>query len=382
MKIAINAMILGRRETGVQVWTRGLIRALARADRQNEYVVYHPRRAAPDVAGAPESFRLVAVGVPGGSRAARIAWERLVLPREVRREGADVLHCPAYVAPRPPRRASGSGRVPTVVTLHDLFVYTHPQFCRTLNILHYRLVMPSSVRRAARIHCTSHWNRMALCAVFPDVLDRVRVVHPAVDEVFHPAAPEAVEQFRRDRGLDAAPFLFVGNVEPKKNVSSLLEAVAIAKRRGILKRKLVLVGPKGWPGVALEGKIARLGLKEDVVRWGYVPREELPLVYGCGRALIFPSRVEGFGLPPLEAMACGTPVVATERGGLAESVGGAALLVENGTPTELAEAIARLEASDELCRALSEVGLRRARQFRWDRAARQMLEVYREAAGA
>ncbi len=373
MKVAVNAMILGPRDAGVGVWTRGLLRALARVDLENEYVVFHRAGAAP--LGLPadaENFRLVSVRVPTSSRLSRIAWEQLALPPMLRSVRADVLHCPAYVMPC-------LAGVPTVVTLHDLLVFTHPGLCKRLNVLHYRLMLPVTLRRAALIHCTSHWTRRALCALLRGAAPRARVVHPAVDEIFRPPDGAAVGSFLRERGLDKPPFLFVGNVEPKKNLPLLLEAAAQLKAQGKLRRKIALVGSEGWPGVRLGARIAELGLEGDVVRWGYLPRERLPLVYASALALVFPSEVEGFGIPPLEAMACGTPVITTGRGGLAESVGGAALTVPKLEAGALAEAMLELEGSQELQSRLRQAGLRRARLFDWDEAAGRIVEIYREA---
>ncbi len=367
-------MVLGPRDTGVGVWTRGLVSALASTDCRNRYVVYHRRQSGPLATEAGPNVRLLRAAVPGGSRLARIAWEQLVLPTHVRRDRLDVLHCPAYVMPR----WSGA---PTVVTLHDLFVYTHPSLCKRLNVLHYRLMMPAAIERAAVLHCTSHWTRGILCALFPWAAERARVVPPAVDDVFEPQDPQAVERFLRSRGLQERPFLFVGNVEPKKNVVALLEAVALLREEYGSRRKLLMVGSETWGWDRPREKVRELGLQDRLVRLGYVPREELPLIYASALALVYPSVVEGFGLPPLEAMACGTPVITSGAGGLAESVGAAAFLVREPRPDFLAEAMYQIESSEDCRRRLAEAGLLRARSFRWDKAARQLLELYGEAAG-
>jgi glycosyltransferase involved in cell wall biosynthesis len=367
-------MVLGPRDTGVGIWTRGLLKALPRADRDSRYVVYHRREAGSLTAEPGENVRFLCAALPSGSRLGRIAWEQLVLPAHARRDRLDVLHCPAYVMPR----WSGA---PAVVTLHDLFVYTHPGLCKRLNVLHYRLMLPATIRRAALLHCTSHWTRGILCALLPWAAERARVIHPAVDDAFGPQDPQAVEDFLRRQGLQERPFLFVGNIEPKKNVVALLEAMALLREEYGSQRKLVMVGAEGWGWRRPEEKIHELGLQDRIVRLGYVPRQELPLVYASALALVFPSVVEGFGLPPLEAMACGTPVITSGAGGLAESVGAAALLVREPNPDFLAEAMYQIEASEDLRRRLSEAGLFRARSFRWDGAAKQFLELYREAAG-
>jgi glycosyltransferase involved in cell wall biosynthesis len=358
------------------MWTRGLIRALAQADSDNEYVLY-VRRGADPFSGepAPRNFEVFQIPGPRSGRAFRILWEECSLPRAARGHRLDVLHCPAYVAPRLPG-------MPTVVTLHDLLVYTHPKCCRLLNRLHFRLRMPETVWKAARIHCTSHWTRSKLCGRFPESAGCARVIHPGVDDLFRPVPPKQVERYRRRRGLPRDPFLFVGNPEPKKNLRMLLHAFMLLKHRYDCRRKLMLVGGKGWGSLDIDDLIERLGLGGEVIRPGYVPREELPMIYANALEMIFPSEVEGFGLPPLEAMACGTPVVTTGAAGLSESVGAAALLTEKTDPTNLAEAMHRLERRGDLRRKYRRAGLRRAKMFRWDKLVGQFLEIYREAAEA
>jgi glycosyltransferase involved in cell wall biosynthesis len=372
VRIAINAMVLGPRDTGVGTWLRDLIRALARVDRENEYVIYHRPRAGAIAPEAPGRFCFVPVRLPGAGPAARIAWERLVLPRRVRRDGAHVLHCPAYICPR-------SG-VPTVVTLHDLFVYSRPAVCRRRNVLHFRLLLPGTMRHAAVLHCTSQWVRDCLRATFPRADARAVVVPPGVDPAFGPPDPQQAERCRREIGAETPPFLFVGSPEPKKNVGLLLAAFAELIRRRGRGRKLVLAGPPGWRSERLDRRIAELGLTGDVVRRGYVPRRELPMLYGASLALVFPSQTEGFGLPALEAMACGLPVITSGRGGLAECVGDAALLVEDLTADALADAMERVETDEELRRRLSQKGRERARRFDADEAALRMIELYTAAA--
>jgi glycosyltransferase involved in cell wall biosynthesis len=307
-----------------------------------------------------------------GNRLMRIAWEQGLLPRRVRRAGADVLHCPAYVAP-------ALGRTPMVVTVHDLLVYTHPGLCKRLNVLHYRLMMPRAVRRAAVVHCTSNWTQALVHEQFPKA-GRTEVLHPCVDDIFHPRAQRAERRRVLDRyGLEQAPILFVGNVEPKKGIGTLLDAVALLEQRGHT-RPLLVVGTEGWRYGRLPERMARMESRGTVVRTGYVPRSELPALYRTAAVFAFPSTVEGFGIPPLEAMACGTPVVCAMHSGLIESAGDAALTVPPGSPETLARALHRTLAHPELHSHLRRAGLERAEQFRWRRAAARMMDIYRLAA--
>ena len=208
---------------------------------------------------------------------------------------------------------------------------------------------------------------------------RARIRLPAVDDIFQSEKDGRESEVLARFGCGEPPFLFVGNVEPKKDVSGLLEAYAALKRRFGTGRRLLLVGGRGWRSAAALGRIGALGLADDVVRAGYVPRRELPAIYRASVGLVFPSLCEGFGLPPLEAMACGTPVICTGGSGLAESVGAAARLVPTGEPEALAGAMHELEHSPDLRARLRRDGLARAQQFRWEGKAEQFVRLYERA---
>jgi glycosyltransferase involved in cell wall biosynthesis len=375
MRVGLNAMVLGRSDTGVGIWIRGLIAALAATGRdEDELLVYHGRDLTQ--IDAPESgpLRRVPTGVHNERRLRRILHEQLCLPGRLRRDAVDVLHAPCYVMPlRAP--------MPTVVTLHDLLALTHPELCKRLNAAHFRLMIPRSVRRATIVHCTSEWTRREFVRLFPADAHKAHVVLPPVDAVFRPEEDESgVARLLGELGLTQRPFLFVGNVEPKKNLPLLLEAYAEFRRRGG-RRRLVMLGGRGWRNQAVGEAIERLKLGEDVLQLGYVERERLPGIYRAAVALVFPSLVEGFGLPPLEAMASGTPVVCARGAGLDESAGDAALTVEAGDADALADAMEQVSGSPELRARLRKAGLARAAHFCPMDRARQMWALYRRAAG-
>jgi glycosyltransferase involved in cell wall biosynthesis len=355
------------------MWTRGLIAALDRWGGDARFTVYHSSRAV-DLPQVPNGrVRYVQGGWGAGNRLLRVGWEQAVLPRRVAKSGADVLHCPAYVGPV-------FANTPMVLTLHDLLVYTHPAMCKRLNVLHYRLTMPRSVRRAAVVHCTSDWTEALAQERFPSCRERTQVLRPCVDDIFRPGGPEGEREAVLARyGLDQPPVLFVGNVEPKKGLGTLLDAMVRLQEQSE-PRPLLLVGTEGWRYGRLPSRLERLQSRGVVVRTGYVPRHQLPALYRSAAVFAFPSRVEGFGIPPLEAMACGTPVVCAMHSGLVESAGDAALTVPPGSPEALANALERVLATPDLQEHLSRSGLERAGQFRWRDAVHRMMDIYRLAA--
>ena len=369
-------MILSGRDTGVGVWARGLIGALGRCGGAHEYLVYHGRDVRELPALTSGNGRYVAVPIGNARRAQRILYEQLLLPSRLLRDGVDVLHCPAYV--RPVR-----SRIPTVITLHDLFALSHARLCKRLNVLHFRALLPPSIRGATLIHCTSEWTRGELARLFPGQERKAHVITPAVDDLFVPCDDADADRAVLARlGLSEPPFLFVGNVEPKKNVGALLAAFAECRGRLRPARKLLIVGGTGWHNRDIFDTIRRLDLDEYVVQAGYVPRKELPGIYRASLALVFPSLVEGFGLPPLEAMACGVPVICSGGSGLTESVGDAARIVAAGDVPALARAMEEVADSAALRADLIGRGLNRAGRFCWPERVGQFTELYHRAVSA
>ncbi len=267
-------------------------------------------------------------------------WYPAILPYVA--GGADVLHCPTYRAPL-------RSRTPVVVTVHDLAVFRRPETFNRWTRTYSRAIVPKVVRAARRVIAVSDFTRRELLEIVGVPEERVRVVPNAVEAVFSPAGRESEGEY----------VLAVGTLEPRKNLQRLAEAV---DRLGL---ELRVVGVRGWGRVELPGS----------ARWlGEVPDDELAALYRGARCLAYPSLYEGFGIPVLEAMACGCPVVTSAGGACEEVAGGAAVLVDPLDVASIAGGIERVDAT------LREPGLERARQFSWAASAAATVEVYREAA--
>jgi glycosyltransferase involved in cell wall biosynthesis len=278
-----------------------------------------------------------------------VGWYLAALPRRARRDGMHVLHCPT-------QRAPTRSRVPLVVTFHDLAVLRHPETFNRWTRTYSRWALPRVARAATRVIAVSEFTRRELQELLDVPAEKVHVIPNAVGEPFTAGGEAAAGDY----------VLAVSTLEPRKNLPRLVEGY---RRAGLNGLPLLVAGASGWGGVRVEGQ---------GVRWlGEVGDEELARLYRGARAVAYVSLYEGFGLPVLEAMACGAPVVAARNGALEEVSGGAAVLVDPLDPDAIAaglhEAIDRREE-------LRPLGLARARVFDWGKVARETVAVYREAA--
>ena len=278
-----------------------------------------------------------------------LGWYLAALPRKARRDGMDVLHCPT-------QRAPTRSRVPLVVTVHDLAVLRHPETFNRWTRTYSRRVLPRVARAATRLIAVSEFTKRELCELLGVPPEKVRVVPNAVGEPFTAEGDSAAGDY----------VLAVSTLEPRKNLPRLVEGY---RRAGLNGLPLLVAGAAGWGDVRVSGDGVRL--------LGEVSDHELARLYRGARAVAYVSLYEGFGLPVLEAMACGAPVVAARNDALAEVSGGAAVLVDPLDPDSIASGL--VEAIDRR-EELRPLGLARARVFAWRKVARETVAVYREAA--
>jgi glycosyltransferase involved in cell wall biosynthesis len=373
MRIGIDATVLHGRYSGVENAVRGLILALADLGTEDE-IVLSCGSTIPLDNRLPANVRWSRQRFAPEHRLRRIAFQQFGLPALAERLGLDVLHGPAYVTPI-------RCRVPTVASIYDLMVFIHPHMCERANRAHYRAVLPRSAPRCRRVIVPSRVVAESVVERLGVDRDRVAVVPLGVDPRFAPPEEEGDALRARERlGLPEGFILYVGNIEPKKGLGTLVRALALARRAHGLREPLVIAGARAWGAGELDRAIAEARVGDSVRLLGYVPDADMPTLYAAATAFAFPSIYEGFGLPPLEAMACGTPVVVSDGGSLPEVTGDAALRVHVGDEDALADALVRLCGDDGLRRRLREQGLRRVTGLTWARHAAAVHSVYREVA--
>jgi glycosyltransferase involved in cell wall biosynthesis len=375
VRVALNAQLLSSaasyRSAGINRVLQHLLAELPAVPGDEEYLVYAPDGAANRRLLSTPRVRRRLTRLPVDRPPVRIAWEQTVLPIELLRERADLLHALGFVSPF-------GWRGKTVVTVYDLSFLRYPEVFNRSNRFYLGTFTPPSLRRADRVITISESTRqdvIDLCGVAPE---RVTPILLAADERFKPATPEAVTAFRERHGLPERFILYLGTLEPRKNVDTLVKAYARLREQGSDDHILVLAGGKGWQYDSIFEQVHALGLTDSVRFPGFVPADEQALWYSSATVFAFPSRFEGFGLPLLEAMACGTPVVSSWASSLPEVVGDAGLLVDPSDVDGLSSALRQLMEDESQRQAFAAAGLARAQTFSWQRMASETVQVYRE----
>lgn len=306
--------------------------------------------------------------------AVRILWEQFIQPLVLRQARIDLLHALAFVAPL-------AAPCPFVVTVYDLSFLRYPEAFRPLNRWYLRQFTANSVKRARAVIAISESTRQDVINLLGAPPERVHTIYCGTDERFRPLPAAEIAAFKAARGLPDTFVLFLGTLEPRKNVDGLIHAYGRWREQEPEAPPLIIAGGKGWYYQHIFGLVQSLKLTDTVRFADYVPQNELPLWYNAASLFVYPSHFEGFGLPVLEAMACGTAVITSTVSSLPEVTGtdGAACLVNPADIEALAGAMRQVLADQDLRRAMSEQGLARAAQFRWDKTARETVEVYRKA---
>jgi glycosyltransferase involved in cell wall biosynthesis len=372
VRIGIDATALPQQRTGVANYVFGLVRGLAAVDGDNSYVVFAKPHHIAELGVDRPNFRFQPVEFP--ARGLRLAWEQVGLPRHVRAERLDVLHSPHYTMPL--RHAARS-----VVTFCDMTFVLQPEVHQPVKRMFFPAMMRWSARHADRLITISESTRDDLLRLWDVDPERTTAVPLAAGPEYRPVSADAAAAACGRHGLRPGGYiLYVGVLEPRKNVDRLVAAFGQAGARlGGL--DLVIAGRRGWMYDEIFAQVQALGLEDRVRFTGYVAQEDLPGLYGGARLFAYPSRYEGFGLPVLEAMRCGVPVVTTNVSSMPEVAGDACLLVSPDDVLGLADAMARLVEQPALAAELGRRGQERAAAFTWERCARETRAVYEQALG-
>jgi glycosyltransferase involved in cell wall biosynthesis len=371
MKIGIEAQrIFRRKKHGMDIVALELIRNLQKIDEINEYVVFVKNDEDDNVINETDNFRIVRI-----SGAPYPYWEQVLLPKMAHYEKVSLLHCTSNTAPL-------NLNVPLVLTLHDIIYlekwnFSQGSYYQILGNLYRRYNVPSAVRKAAQIITVSNFEQKRIQGHFGLDADHVKTVYNGVGDHFRRVTDhKMLLEIRRKYSLPENFIFFLGNTDPKKNVEGVLRALSLLKQQSKLDFKLVMPDIDRRYLQSLAEKIKDKELLEKICFTGYVANSELPAIYSLSEIFLYPSLRESFGMPILEAMACGVPVITSNTSSMPEVAGDAAVLIDPRDPGAIASAILQLRADKKRQSELSEKGLRRSARFSWEVNARQTLDIY------
>lgn len=383
MLIGIDARFLTHPQNGgFKTYTKNLVQALSDIDTRNEYILYVDRE--PEEPNClPQKPNFMTRVLPGTTPLIGMAWrEQYSLPRHIGRDGLDLFHSPCLTAPL-------WTRCPLVVTIHDMIWYLpdcsqqtlHKEAKRQLMSWYYRRVPEIVARHATAVITVSYDARDSILRHLPLNAEQIYVTHEAAGTIFRPIDDrERLNRIRQAFGLGTEFVLAIGSADPRKNLRNLVLAYAELPAALRATYHLVIVWTHPLLSAEIERTVATLGLEDSVEFLQGVGDEDLVGLYNIATLFVFPSLREGFGLPPLEAMACGTPVSAADNSSIPEIVGDAAVLFNAEINASITDALHRVLTDEDLQAHLSQIGLERARQFSWTQCAHETLQVYRSLA--
>jgi glycosyltransferase involved in cell wall biosynthesis len=375
MLIGLDGIPLTALKTGVGHYTFELACALAQVASESNFEVVYPSNLPPAIAEPDDSRSL-----PANLKIKRVRvgplgryWWSTGLPRYVRSSGIELFHGTNYDVP-PWRQCA------TVLTIHDLSLLIHPETHEKRRVSRSRRRLPLMARSANAVIVPTETVRGEVCEHLGLSAEKVFAVPESARACFKPMELGATEIVRRRLGIGVDFLLTVGTIEPRKNLQTLVDAFEeVTAAQSYPTLQLVIAGSRGWLSEPFFEALEKSPMRKRIVVTEYLNDEELRTLYSSCRGFVYPSIYEGFGLPPLEAMACGAPVITSRIPALEETTGGAAILIEPTNVQALAGAIIDLLEGDELRSRLSALGRSRAAEFTWERTARLTLDVYEKA---
>ena len=376
-RVGLNALVLrtdaSYRNAGPSRYTASLVEAVLARPSEFEFTLFLNEQvhALPFEAARPA--RILRTKAPTSRTGVRVLWEHLLAPWHIAATRLEVVHSMLNVVPlaAPTRH---------VVTVHDLSFMRIPGAHPTHRRWYLTAATWLSARRAKAVLADSHATKNDVVELLGVDPKRVHVVYPGREAAFHPRPEASVQAFRHENKRDRPFVLFVGTLEPRKNIDVLVRAFGLVASNGFT-GDLVIAGGSGWATEEIDAALADSPVRRRIHRIGYVKQEDLPYWYCAADLVVYPSSYEGFGIPVLEAMASGTPVITSNRSSLPEVAGDAALTVEPRDVSQLASAMTAVLGSPETRMAMRERGLAQSQRFDWMVAAERCLNLYRHALG-
>ena len=367
LRIGINARYIQRKTTGIEKYISQTMKELFQVDHVHEYVLYFCRGPSLNRFLAKRTVQKYITHFPTQFTFLRIIWEQLVLAWELKRKNITLFHGTSFVLPlfKPCRY---------ILTIYDLSYLYYPESYTLLSRLYYTIFLPHSIRVANRIITISQAAKKEIIKEFKVPERKIDVIYPAVDPEFRQRSKAQAQEFINEKYEISSPFLlFVGSLIPRKNIVRIIQAFYNLHQNGC---KLVIIGKKGWLYNPIFAIVKKLRIQDKVIFTSYVENKDLPFFYNAAEALVFTSLHEGFGIPILEAMASGCPVITSNCSSMPEVAGNAARLVDPKNIDEITKAMDEVLENKTLRRVLIKKGLERVKHFSWKKAGKALRDAY------
>lgn len=371
IKIGLNARYLQRRMTGIERYISELIKNVTLIDDTKQFVLFFcGHEPIPDLKLSKNVSTYIS-RKNTKNRSLRIIWEQFLLAKELKENQISLFHGPSFVAPllKPCKY---------VVTVHDLSYYLFPKSLTGITRLYFSVFLPYSLKKADKIIADSHSTKKDIMRLFRISETKIKVIHLGIDKLYTSVKNKRfLGEIKTKYNLPQKFILFTGMLSPRKNLPRMLRAFSSIKKNG-WPHKFVIVGAKGWLYDSIFAQVKKLNLEKEVIFTEYVPDKDLPAFYTLADLFMFSTLYEGFGLPILEAMACGCPVVTSTTSSMPEVAGKAALLVNPRDTKAIADAIESILRDKKLRNKLIKRGFRQIQNFSWKKTAKETLKIYEE----
>lgn len=372
MRIGIDISLIAPPRTGIGNYTYYLVKNLLEINKKNHYILFSNRVIPCDIFDKDlknNEFKIIKL-IP---KIRPFLWYLVYLPFYIKRHKIDIFLSTNFFTP------VINWKTKVLTAIHDLTAQKYPQTHKWQARLMHKLFLQSSLKKSNLIISDSESTKMDIIDLFNIPSEKIRVIYPAISEIFKKIEDlNLLKSVKAKYSLPDRYILFVGTLEPRKNLALLLKAFAELKKTQSIGHKLVIVGRKGWLYSDIFDIIRKEQLLEEIILTGYVEEIDLPAIYSMAEVLVYPSIYEGFGLPPLEAMACGCPVIASNTSSLPEVVGDAGILINPYDVEALKQAILSVIRDDALRNLLRDRGLERAKMFSWEKTAKEVLKCFYE----
>ncbi len=364
MRIGLITSSMDERRAGIGYYSYNLVKNLTKIDKKNDYVLIHHYPTNDEIYKENKELTIPYPRIP----LRKTIGNNIILAWKLRSHDFDIVHDLSQISP-----FLFSSHFKKILTIHDL---TPILFSETYGLIHVFLqkhVLPMTLKNIDMIITVSEHSKQDIINHLKIPEEKIKVIYNGIDGRFKPL--KKVDDVKEKYDIKSPFILYVGTLEPRKNIPTLINAFYELKKNGIL-YKLVIVGGKGWKYKDIYEHVDKLNLQREVIFTGYVSDDDLPKLYNAADLFIYPSLYEGFGFPPLEAMACGCPVITSNTSSLPEVVGDAGMMVDPYDVDEIANAMKRVLLDENLREEMIKKGLERAKKFRWENCADETIRVY------